>query len=90
MSAFLRRNSPRWASFWVTAALYLIGQAAVDIGMWLTDLGEEKFTAGVSLWRWLMLAVNLTAGSVFMLRGLMNGSYQEAAKKADPTVNTGP
>ncbi len=89
MSAFFKRNTGRWGGFWLTAFLYLLGQTAVDVGMWLQDVGEEKFTAGLSLWRWLTLVANLVATAVFTLRSLMNGSY-EAAKKADPTVNTGP
>lgn len=89
MSAFLRRNTTRWAGFWLTVAIYMTIQAGSDIGLWLHEVGEEKFTAGLSLWSYLVIGIKLVTGCAVILRSLMNGSYQEA-KKADPAVNTGP
>ena len=89
MTDFIKRKANRWFGFWITVAIYMAIQAGSDLGMWLHEVGEEKFTAGLSLWSYLVISVKLVTGCAVILRSLMNGSYQEA-KKADPTANTGP
>ena len=89
MTDFIKRKANRWSGFWITVVIYLTISTCSDLGLWLHEVGEERFNAGLGLWKLLVITVKIVGGWAVTIRALMNGSYQEA-KKADPAVNTGP
>jgi hypothetical protein len=80
MSDFLKRSTMKWGKFWITVALYLLGQLGADLLAWLNEIGEQKFTEGLSLWAWLVLTCKMVISAVFVLKALRNGTYQEAKR----------
>lgn len=78
MSEFIRLGTAKWGSFWIVAALYLLGQLSADVLAWLNEVGEERFIQGLSSWSYWVLACKLIVSGVFVIRALQNGTYQEA------------
>lgn len=80
MTEFFKRGTAKWGGFWITVILYLLGQAGADVLAWLNEVGEERFTQGLSLWSYLVLVCKLIVSGVFVVRALQNGTYQDAKK----------
>lgn len=85
MTEIIKRGTAKWGSFWIVAALYLLGQLAADVLAWLNEVGEERFMQGLTSWSYLVLACKLVVSGVFVIRALQNGSYQDAKDKSTTT-----
>jgi hypothetical protein len=80
MSDIIKQGTAKWGGFWIVTALYLLGQLGADVLAWLNEVGEERFSQGLSSWSYWVLACKLTVSAVFVIRALQNGTYQEVKK----------
>ncbi len=80
MSDLIKRHTAKWLGFWITVMLYVLGQAATDLLAWLNEIGESKFSTGLTTWCILTLMCKMVISAVFTIRALQNGTYQETKK----------